>query len=92
MKQKAQIICAVAFLTILVKSFFMNVNVVDAIMLIAVSLVYCMYEVLTENRLEKELREHKENSDKVIQQLQKDINDTKNYVSKFSAGQALIKR
>ena len=91
MKRNAQILCTVLFISIVAKSFFMKVNAFDGVVVIIVGLIFSLYEVLTKNSLKKSLEDHKVDNDKKIEQLQKELLDTKNYMSKISAGQALRK-
>ena len=91
MKKPAQVVCAVLSIAIVLKSFFKLPVAVDAINLIALVSVYCMYEFLTEKKFQKDLVEMKEANEKKFEDLQKDVNDTKNYMSKVSTSIAFRK-
>ena len=91
MKKISQIVSSILFSSIVIKSFFMQVSVVDATILISCALIFSMYEFLTEKQVKIEFEEFKKLNNTKLEQLQKDLSDTKNYMSKFSAGQAMRK-
>jgi len=98
MKKIAQSVSSIVFLSIVVKGFFTNTNAVDAIILIASLVVFCMYEFLTEqkrvkelNDYKKEVEEYKKETSARIFDIQKSIDHTKDYVSKISTAQAFRK-
>ena len=84
MKKVAQIISSILVVALITKSLFVPATMVDAIMAIALIGVYSMYEFLNETNLQKEFRQLKEQTDLRMDKLDKDLGDTKNYVSKVS--------
>lgn len=91
MKNTAQIVSSMLIVGIITKSFFTQVSVVDAINLIALVVVYCMYEFLSEKKLKKDLDILRSEHSEKLENLQKDLNDTKNYMSKVSTSMAFRK-
>lgn len=84
MKIKAQSICSILIIAIVLKSFFTYVSFVDAINMIALVSVYVLYELLTENKVVLDLKKLEQDQNSKIEKLQKDLDDTKNYMSKIS--------
>ena len=84
MKKVAQIISSILVVALITKSLFVPATMVDAIMAIALIGVYSMYEFLNETNLQKEFRQFKEQTYLRMDKLDKDLGDTKNYVSKVS--------
>ncbi len=91
MKRSVEIISGIIFVSIVIKSFFLKVNAVDATILLAMTFVYALSQFKTEQKIQTEFEDFKKANNTKLDQLQKDLNDTKNYMSKFSAGQALRK-
>jgi len=91
MKKPAQIICSLLSFAIIMKSFFKSASAIDAINLIALVGVYCMYEFLNEKSLVNKVNELEKAHSIKIDKLEKDLNDTKNYVSKVSTSLAFRK-
>lgn len=89
MKYPAQIVCSILFISIVTKSFFTKVNAVDAIILIAVTCVYSMYEFFMDKRDKKELEEYKKETTKNFETLRQDIQNNRDYISKLTASQSL---
>ena len=89
MKSRAQTICALVFISIVIKSFFVSTNIVDAIILIAMAGIYCMYEFLTEQKTVIKMQLYKKETNARIETIQRDLDGTKNKVSTLNAGQAL---
>lgn len=91
MKKYTEIVSAIVFISIVIKSFFLKVNAVDATILLSSTFVYALNQFKTERKVLSDLEEFKKLNNTKLDSLQKDLNDTKNYMSKFSAGQALRK-
>lgn len=89
MKYPAQITCSLIFLSIVVKSFTKEVSYVDGIILLSVTSVYAMYEFIMNKKEKKELQEYKDKTDKHFKQLEEDIQNAKNYISKMTASNTL---
>lgn len=89
MKLRAQIVCTLVFIAIVVKSFVTNTNTVDVIALIAATGIFCMYEFLTEKRSIIRFNLYKKETASRLDSMQKDLDGTKNKVSSMNAGQAL---
>lgn len=89
MKKHAQLVCTLLFISIVVKSFVNETNLVDAIALVATASIYCMYEFLTEQRTIKRFNLYKKETAARLDSLQKDLDGTKNKVSSINMGQAI---
>ena len=89
MKNRAQLICTVVFIAIVIKSFVTITNTVDVIALIAATGIYCMYEFLTEQRTIKRFNLYKKETNSKLEDIQRDIDGTKNKISSIHASQAL---
>ena len=89
MKKHAQIVTSLIFVSIVIKGFFGNLSFTDSTILILSCLVYCMYEVMLNTKERKELEEYKKETQKKIQQLEEDIQNAKNYMSKIVTTQSI---
>lgn len=89
MNKKAQYACATIFLSIVIKGFFTELNIVDSVILSATAGIYAMYEYLTETKIRTEFEEYKKKTDNELIILEQKFNHAKDNISKLSVAQGL---
>ena len=86
MKKIAQTTAAVLFLLSFIKSFKYSSNAYDVVFIILCACIYLVYEVLSEKKLHDEVTKLTVDVDTKFKYVEKDLKDTKNYVSSMSIG------
>ena len=92
MKSKAQVIAAVLFLLSFIKSFKYSSNLYDVVFIILCACIYCLYEIITDKELKRQVEKLTVDTNKQIEDIHKDMKDTKSYVSTISLGHTYNKR
>jgi hypothetical protein len=91
MKQKAQTIAAVLFLLSFIKSFKYSSNSYDIVFIILCVGIYCLYEFLSEKDLRNKVDKLTLDTEAKFKEVEKEVKDTKSYVSGISLGQTYRK-
>jgi len=86
MKNKAQVIAAVLFLLSFIKSFKYSSNGYDIVFILICACIYCLHEILTENELKQDIQKLTVDTDNHFKEVEKEMKDTKSYVSTISLG------
>jgi uncharacterized membrane protein len=84
MKNKAQVIAAVLFLLSFIKSFKYSSNGYDIVFIILCACIYCLYEILSENKLKQDIQKLTIDTENQFKEVEKEMKDTKHYVSTIS--------
>lgn len=92
MKHKAQIFAAVLFLLSFIKSFKYSSNGYDIVFILVCACIYLVYEFLSEAKLKQQLDKLTIDNNTRFEEMDKNLTDTKGYVSKMSLGSTYIKR
>lgn len=86
MKHKSQIVVSVLFLLSFIKSFYYSSNMYDIVFIIICCCIYCIYELITEHKLKEQVNKLTTDTDFKFKEVEKEMKDTKNYVSGISLG------
>lgn len=86
MKHKAQVIAAVLFLLSFIKSFKYSSNAYDIVFILICAGIYCLYELLSKNKIEQDIQKLTIDIDSKFKEVEKEMKDTKSYVSTISLG------
>lgn len=84
MKSKAQIISAILFVLSFIKSFSYSNNVYDIFFILICASVYLVYEFIINNKTKKQLEDLIQDNEKRFNNLDKEMKETKGYVSTMS--------
>lgn len=91
MKQRAQLVAAVLFLLSFIKSFKYSSNAYDVIFIILCASIYLVYEFITESSVKASVNKLASETESKLNDLAKEVKETKNYVSTISLGSAFRK-
>jgi len=91
MKSKAQIVVAILFLLSFIKSFKYSGNAYDIVFILICAGIYTLYELISENKLKEQVGKLTMDTDNRFKETEKEMKDTKNYVSSISLGQTFRK-
>lgn len=91
MREYIKYISIIVTLALVSKSFYMKVNYVDAISIICFVFIYALSELIEDKRLASDVKRTNEEFNTKFKELEKDLADTKNYMSKVSTSVAFRK-
>lgn len=92
MKNKIQLVCSLVFIITFIKGFFSILNIADITILLCMSVIFIMQEYINNTKLKKELEELREDTNSKVITITKALEETRSYVSKFSANAAFTRR
>lgn len=86
MKHKAQSIAAALFLLSFIKSFKYSSNSYDIVFILICACIYLVYEFLSDTKLKRQVEKLTIDIDNKFKEVEKEVKDTKGYVSTMSLG------
>lgn len=92
MRSYIQYLSVFLFVVLVTKSFYKPVTYIDAVSIICLVVLYCAKEFMEDKNTRIELSRIQEFNKQEIERLEKDLKDTKNYMSKVSANAAFVRK
>jgi uncharacterized membrane protein len=91
MKTKAQLTVAVLFLLSFIKSFKYSSNLYDVVFILVCACIYLVYEFISNKKIQEQVSKLAIDTEERFKGLDKEVRETKNYVSTMSLGQTYRK-
>lgn len=84
MKHKAQYVVAILFLISFIKSFKFQASIYDVIFILICAIIYLVYEFIADHKVKQDLIKLSEDTSNKFKTIEKEMQDTKSYVSTVS--------
>lgn len=92
MKTRAQLVVAVLFLLSFIKSFKYSSNAYDVVFILVCASIYLVYEFTTESTVRESVIKLASATESKFKEVDKEMKETKNYVSTISIGSAFNRK
>lgn len=92
MKLKAQITVSVLFILSFIKSFKYPSNSYDIVFILVCASIYIAYELITDHKMKSQVSKLITDTESKFKEVEKEVKDTKNYVSSMSIGSAFNRK
>ena len=86
MKHRVQIFVSVLFLLSFIKSFKYSSNAYDIVFILVCACIYSIYEFLSDSKLKQQVDKLTLDTESKFKVTEKELKETKNYVSTMSLG------